>query len=368
MLPFKYGLLAAILTITGCGATSDSTDASTDETTESAASEDKTDVVSETVVLSPNNFSTANLISDFTLVDCTLSDGTQTQCYSVTFGNSPQLTGSLCPKTINDTGGVGIYDGPTDPGLHVLNAELWAIFAADGFDIVDADGNVNVVVPDGPPGGGVPGAGMPDGGPPDGSLPDGEIPDDAIMDSAFNGSCLEAELIEDLQLTYTIPATPSYQTNSATAGATDFRGVLLDGFPLAAPPPATVNGDQAAIPALDACGGHPQPAGPYHWHIVPQESNHVLDASGIDEVVCNNVTQTSTQLIGYASDGFPIYGSLETDGSTSTALDECRGHVGSTSEFSDGIYHYHISATDIPNTLTCLHGATVSSTTFLEYQ
>ena len=133
--------------------------------------------------------------------------------------------------------------------------------------------------------------------------------------------------------------------------AVPYSGISLDGLPLAPAPPPTVMGGMAALPALDPCGGHPEPDGPFHWHLTPQESNHVLDANGIrDDVRCGAIEQVSDAVIGYGADGFPIYGSQDPDGTTPGDLDECHGHD------ALGGYHYHVSATDAPNNITCLKG------------
>jgi hypothetical protein len=72
---------------------------------------------------------------------------------------------------------------------------------------------------------------------------------------------------------------------------------------------------------LDQWGGHSGRADDYHYHIAPV---HLYP-------------QSSTSLpIAYGLDGFPVYGSVEPDGSPMQPLDEFHGHVG-----SNGIFHYH---------------------------
>lgn len=304
-------------------------------------------------VLNTSRFSSYSQSVDFKLVDCELSDGSSSKCYEVTYSNSPKEWGPGCPSTVTDDEyGVGFYDHDetVDPILYALNADLWDIFEADGYNIIDEDGNVNVVIPSGPPGGG-------GGGP-------------MMMQkiAALEGSCLDADLDEDLEITYLIPAYPSKQSTSTSTSNFEYWGISLDGFPLAPAPPATVTGDGAAIPALDPCGGHPQPSGPFHWHLVPQEANNVFAANGISDVTCTAISQSSTSVIGYAQDGYAIYGSKDYDGSTPTDLDECNGHFGATEDHPDGIYHYHISSSDAPNILPCLYGATVKDNGFASYE
>ena len=56
-------------------------------------------------------------------------------------------------------------------------------------------------------------------------------------------------------------------------------------------------------------------------------------------------------MIGYAIDGFGIYGLLDKNGNNPTDLDECGGH-------SDDLrgYHYHAGAPGDNQILKCLHG------------
>ena len=268
-------------------------------------------------------------MSDFELVSCTLSDGSTSTCYQVTVGTDPAEWGPGCPATVDDVGGVGFYDPDGVAVLYALDADLWTQMEADGFDIVDDDGTVHVVTPTGPP-----------GRPP---------PPPGSMESA----CLDAELVESIEITYLSPASPALaaSTTQVELPTLEYSGISLDGLPFAPPPPATVNGSVAALPALDPCGGHPQPDGPFHWHLTPHEANNVLAANDIrSDVRCSAISQSSSTIIGYAADGFAIYGAQDADGSTPSGLDSCSGHT------VDARYHYHVSSTEAPNNLTCLSG------------
>ncbi|MEL6989724.1 MAG: YHYH protein, partial [Bacteroidota bacterium] len=256
-------------------------------------------------ILITSIFTEFSRISDFELVDCTLQNGTQTKCYKVVYRNVPEAWEPGCPANENEVGGLGIYNGNTNPGLRALDAQLWSDFAADGFDIINDDGTINIQIPEGGPGSGFIEPGNPD----------------------LNASCLDGILVEDFELTYLIPAVPELSATTTRIDRMGFWGISLDGFPLGPEPPAAVGmgGNGAAIPSLGACGGHPQPAGPFHYHLVPQEVNNLLEEHNVTSVTCDYIAQSSTSLLGYAIDGFPIYGSLETDGSEPTGLDECRG-------------------------------------------
>ena len=77
---------------------------------------------------------------------------------------------------------------------------------------------------------------------------------------------------------------------------------------------------------FDASGAHPGPNEDYHYH---SEGTYL--------------TVDDSNLIGFLRDGFPIYGRKDMDGSYPDDLDENGGHLGVTGEFSEAIYHYHVS-------------------------
>lgn len=81
----------------------------------------------------------------------------------------------------------------------------------------------------------------------------------------------------------------------------------------------------------------------------------MLDAFGIAEVQCENVEQRAEGLVGFAKDGYPLYGPHE-DGAVPADLDSCQGHSHATTEFPDGVYHYHALETEAPNLPTCIRG------------
>ena len=72
---------------------------------------------------------------------------------------------------------------------------------------------------------------------------------------------------------------------------------------------------------LDEFGGHCGRADDYHYHIAP------LHLEG---------KTTAVLPIGFALDGYALYGSKEPDGSAMKPLDANHGHFG-----SNGVYHYH---------------------------
>jgi hypothetical protein len=296
-------------------------------------------------IFNPELMTAANLLESVQLKEVVMSDGTVGTCYELVFKSNPIADGPYCPRTIDEIGGVGIYDGNTQPGFQVMQASLWEAMEADGYDIVDEDGNIRVTDP---------GAGT---GPPAGS------------------SCLEATPDNSIRITFRIPAVPQLGSSNDVINIVENVGVSKDGIPLTGHPPSATSGPpgvpagmftNASIPAIDPCGGHIDPFGYYHLHFGPEEINSVFDANGITEVSCTNFEQSETAFIGYAKDGFPIYASKDFDNSIASDLDECQGHTSTTNEYPDGVYHYHVSNSRAPNLPECLKG--ISAQNSISYQ
>ena len=104
-------------------------------------------------------------------------------------------------------------------------------------------------------------------------------------------------------------------------------GVAINGVPFYNPYNAQ-GADAAKNEVFDECCGHPDPGGRYHYHIYPK----CVHTSFKDEA------GQHSSLIGYAFDGFAIYGPNSEAGKPPTDLDECNGH-------EDAVrgYHYHVT-------------------------
>ncbi|QCE42202.1 YHYH protein [Psychroserpens sp. NJDZ02] len=304
---------------------------SSDDSDSIGAEDQSDDIIQESF------FNATSLVS-YEKVDCTLEDGSQGDCYQLVFTSNPVENGPYCPTTIDNVGGLGIYDGATNAGFQVMKASLFNAMEADGYDIVDDNGDIHI---------------------------------DDFNSGATNPDfayCLEAAPNNNLLLTFLIPATPVLASSNNVIDTVELVGLSLDGVPINGDPPSVVNGPGVPgisggnIPSLDPCGGHHDPAGYYHWHFVPEVMNQVLEANGIDDVACTLINQVSgSQLIGFAKDGFPIY-AYQVEPSD---LDECGGITGSTTEYPDGVYHYVASTTDAPNVPKCLKGvAAINSFSF----
>jgi hypothetical protein len=109
--------------------------------------------------------------------------------------------------------------------------------------------------------------------------------------------------------------------------------------------------DAVAYEVQDECDGHPNPSG-YHYH------------SASDCVLADLDSGTGqSSLIGYALDGFGIYGPRDENGNelTSEDLDECHG-ITSRVKFNgkwQTIYHY-VATVDYPYTVGCYRGTAAS--------
>ncbi|MDH2909788.1 MAG: YHYH protein [Candidatus Eremiobacteraeota bacterium] len=137
----------------------------------------------------------------------------------------------------------------------------------------------------------------------------------------------------------TIASTPTCLTGGPI-GITITGVAVFDGFDAA-------GYDAVAREVQDGCHGHPDQSGTYHVHGYLQTC--VPDAG--------SPTQNSS-LLGYAADGFGIYGPWYNGKILTTAdLDECHGTT-SPVEW-DGqfvtMYHY-VSTYDFPYTLGCYRG------------
>ena len=145
-------------------------------------------------------------------------------------------------------------------------------------------------------------------------------------------------------VTIDLPASPTLATQpSCTPGAV---GILLSGAVLfnALDAPGR---DAVAHETQDGCQGHPQESGVYHYHSLTTCLPDTTSADG------------QSTLVGYAIDGFGIYGMRGKGGKilTSADLDECHGQTSEVEWDGKMVMMYHYNATwDFPYTIGCLRG------------
>ena len=105
--------------------------------------------------------------------------------------------------------------------------------------------------------------------------------------------------------------------------------------------------DAVAIETQDLCQGHPESTGEYHYLSVSTCNSDVEPGSG------------HSPIMGYAFDGFGIFGRYGENGELLTIadLDECHGHLhgiewdGTTLE----MFHYH-ATWEFPFAIGCTRG------------
>ncbi|HJQ08075.1 MAG TPA: YHYH protein [Candidatus Saccharimonadales bacterium] len=146
--------------------------------------------------------------------------------------------------------------------------------------------------------------------------------------------------ISSQSLVYTLDANPTYSAAPNCMGGE--VGIMLTGVALFNAFDAGGR-DAGAWEVQDACGGHPQNTGLYHYHTLSR---------------CIQDVSVST-VIGYALDGFPITGPKVGNSSilTTDDLDECHGITGSYTQDGKTITGYHYVMTqDFPYSVSCFRG------------
>ena len=132
--------------------------------------------------------------------------------------------------------------------------------------------------------------------------------------------------IREQNYTFKIPRSPRI-ADTITPLPMGPIGVAINGVPFYNP--YNREGEDAARnEVFDKCCGHPDPMGRYHYHIYPKCINTSF----------SDASEHHSPLIGYAFDGFAIYGPVGENGKPPTDLDECNGHSDSTRG-----YHYHVT-------------------------
>lgn len=321
------GLCGTAALVMGC-----STNGSVEQTVEDSGAD-----TTLTGVIDLSQFDAGALIGS-DIVDCELSDGTPTQCYSLRTSGLQKVTdniGPFCPSTTStsaaDAGvwldGQSLYEADGDFFLNLPNiygddypSTAWAEFA-------DAEGNINVTQ----------------------TLEDCEAAANPNVGPEYAGFCVQcdlAELTADLELEFLIPVTPINADQSQTLSAS--AGISLNGFQIAAQAPVDAILSAVTIAPFDDCGGHVNPNDGYHYHAATAREG--CNSAGVDE-------NGHPELMGYAMDGYGIYGPLPVGSAEADLLDECNG-----SEDAERGYHYHAGSPELNQHIACFKGKVVAST------
>jgi hypothetical protein len=151
--------------------------------------------------------------------------------------------------------------------------------------------------------------------------------------------------ISEQSITVELPLTPKVASSPSCVGGE--VGILKSGVALFNSIDAGGR-DAGAYEVQDDCDGHPQVQGLYHYHSVSTCVLAALDTG-----------TGQSKLVGYAFDGFGIYGPRDAHGNelTNADLDECHG-ITSTVTFNgkqQKIYHY-VATQEYPYTVGCFRG------------
>jgi hypothetical protein len=156
--------------------------------------------------------------------------------------------------------------------------------------------------------------------------------------------------IAQQSVSYTLPAHPKLAAKPTCLSGGPI-GIARNGVAIF---DALDAGDRDAVAheLQDACGGHPQQQGVYHYHSIP---SCLLDGEPSDK---------PSGLVGYALDGIPIYGPRG-DGGTLVSnddLDACHGRTSWVTYQGKRVRLYHYQATlEYPYTLGCYRGTPVGA-------
>ncbi|MBK8500903.1 MAG: YHYH protein [Saprospiraceae bacterium] len=278
-------------------------------------------------------FTSANANITVTKVPCTLSDGTETDCFQIVTNSVPtdHQMGPWCPDNISDdasAGGIWLEGGEVYDVDGAFVQNMATFYNDPTWKMYDSNGNIFVT----------------------------DTEQDCInaanpnVGAAYKNYCVEClpSYITSLSQTFLIPITPVQQNNPTffamgPGGGNNVpssRGVALNGVEFSAPAPVNNILDAYTLAPFDDAGGHINVHQGYHYHA----------ATGVSFSIAQS--DEHAPLIGYAMDGHGIYAQLDDNGKEPTDLDACRGH-------SDEIrgYHYHVDAAGNNNFINCLQGA-----------
>ena len=142
---------------------------------------------------------------------------------------------------------------------------------------------------------------------------------------------------------YSLPSDPKVAAAPSCVGLGPI-GIMLTGAQLFNALDAAGH-DAPAHEVLDVCNGHPDQSGTYHYHSL--------------SACMSDPGSGHSHLLGYAADGFGIYGVRGSNGAalTDAALDVCHGHTHAIAWNGKSVvmYHYHMTY-EYPYSLGCYRG------------
>ncbi|MEL7530763.1 MAG: YHYH protein [Bacteroidota bacterium] len=280
----------------------------------------------------------AHFLSDgqtITKVNCTLSDGTETECYQIVSSSTPadHNMGPWCPDNIADgaeKGGIWLENGEVYGVDGAFIQNLASFYNDSNWQMYDSNGDIYTTETET-------------------ECADAANPNVGPEYANFCVECLPS-YVANITQTYLIPIIPVKSASAIQFGGMgppgqaqtgpSVRGIAFNGvrFDAAAPTDAILGAYTLA--PFDDAGGHINLAAGYHYHAATGISTEIAQADG------------HAPMIGYAIDGHGLYALLDEAGNEPTDLDACRGHY-------DEIrgYHYHVDAPGTNNFINCLNGA-----------
>ena len=271
-------------------------------------------------------YSNANAIGAASLVDCKLSGGTETKCFSITTGPAPSnhKTGPYCPRNISDSADqagtwfvnekVHDVDGKFIEQLAVIyDDEQWQMYDPETGQVTLVEGELGC-----------------------------EVAGDPTSAADYVNYCVECEvkyLGDEANQTYVFPVDPiAAQGEPKRIGPHTGIGLAFNGVKLDAPAPLNMILGSHTLGLFDACAGHVNPGTGYHYHgLVGCEPEKASALAGHEPRVA------------VAMDGFDIYRKVENP--ETAGLDTCGGHE------VDGLgYHYHAEEAGTNQFIACFKG------------
>ena len=149
--------------------------------------------------------------------------------------------------------------------------------------------------------------------------------------------------IQEQSITLSLPVTPTATVQPNCVGGE--VGIMLSDVVIFSAFDAEGR-DAVAHEVQDNCDGHPQVSGFYHYH-------------SLSDCIEDTATSGHSSLVGYAFDGYGIYGYYGEDGAevTNEDLDQCHGHTHMVEWDGQMVEMYHYHAThEFPYVVGCFHG------------
>ncbi len=320
--------MVSILPIAACGG-GDPGDAGPDVGTSSAIDAGAADGGSgASAGLDPTHFLPGALVPGTTITTepCTLSGGAVTTCHRISLTGAPadHAVGPFCPRNISDgaeAAGIWIESGEVYDVSGAWVTELATFYGDPAWQLFDpATGEVNVTDTRE-------------------SCTAAARPD---VDPAYNNYCVECAIeyvAGGVEEVYLIPVTPVPLATPAELGRMQVVGVALNGVTFDPPAPTAAILAAHTIAAFDDCGGHVNLMAGYHYHAATGCSTEIAQDDG------------HAPLIGYALDGYGIFGMADASGVEPDDLDDCRGHTD-----AERGYHYHVASAGENMFIGCFHG------------